>query len=263
MAEIPWEIRHWRIVTLLELLEGHAESFWSVAATVGQAIVHLQYGGISDNSAAYIGGALGTLNKAADQLRLSSVAKHCRRISDYVNNGEESVRLDRLREMLVDILTRTSDDLADRVFLVVPPESVELYRQPSPPFGTAVSDAFPHATEDISEAGKCLALNRPTAAVFHLMRAMECAVQALAIKLTIPKPERVWGMLLSDIGTKIKDMPKGPGRTKWSEAHSHLYHVKEAWRNDTMHPKQTYTFEEAKAVFDAVRVFMNALAALV
>jgi hypothetical protein len=51
-------------------------------------------------------------------------------------------------------------------------------------------------------------------------------------------------------------------RDAWSESHSHLYHVKQAWRNGTMHPKKTYTQEEAEAVFAAVRVFMRHLAKL-
>jgi hypothetical protein len=32
----------------------------------------------------------------------------------------------------------------------------------------------------------------------------------------------------------------------YAEAASHLYNVKVAWRNEVMHPKQTYTFEEAE-----------------
>ena len=51
-------------------------------------------------------------------------------------------------------------------------------------------------------------------------------------------------------------MPKGRNRDTWSNVHSHLYHVKQTWRNDTMHPKTTYTETEAAAVFDAVRSFM-------
>lgn len=56
---------------------------------------------------------------------------------------------------------------------------------------------------------------------------------------------------------------QGNGRNRWSETHTHLYHVKQAWRIDTMHPKQTYTRSEARAILDAVNVFMNDLATLV
>lgn len=135
-------------------------------------------------------------------------------------------------------------------------------------FGDKVTKKFPKALEDIEEAGTCLALGRGTACVFHLMRAMEVVVQRLSTKLGIPNPDREWGKLLSDMGKAIDAMPITPEaakrkRNKWSEAHTHLYHVKQAWRNETMHPKKTYTQEQAREVFSASRVFMNHLAGLV
>ena len=38
---------------------------------------------------------------------------------------------------------------------------------------------------------------------------------------------------------------------KYAAISSNLYHVKLAWRNEVMHPKQTYTEEEALEVFAA------------
>ena len=92
---------------------------------------------------------------------------------------------------------------------------------------------------------------------------MESAVGTLAAKLSIPHPDREWGKLLSDIHAKIGKMPKGDNRNAWSECHANLYHVKQAWRHGTMHPKETYTPDQAKEVFQAVRVFMSQLATLV
>lgn len=261
----PQGIRQsWRIVTLLELLEGHAGAFWSIASTIGQMIVRLQVdAALAESAVGHIGASLGLLTKHAQRLDLRSVSRQCQRIADYIHDEKEEVTHVRLRQMLIDVLQRTGDDLEGRFFLVVPPEYVDLYRQQTPIFGAVVADKFPRASEDVSEAGKCLALDRSTACVFHLMRAMEGAVQALSTKLSIPKPEREWGKLLSDISTKIEAMPKGDERNRWSQSFTHLYHVKQAWRNDTMHPKQTYTFAEAKAIFDAVKVFMHHLATLI
>jgi len=50
-------------------------------------------------------------------------------------------------------------------------------------FGDDVAKKFPSASVDIEEAGKCLALDRGTATVFHLMRAMEVGLRALAKSL--------------------------------------------------------------------------------
>jgi hypothetical protein len=262
MSETPWEIRHWRILTLLDLLEGYAASFVAAAATLGQAMVRLEVDDVvAPSTGGHIGRSLAQLRELGKHLNLRSVNRQCERIEEFLQSPP--IKHSQLRQLIENLLHRTTDDLQDLVFLAIPPESAELYRQAASPFGQEVLDSFPRATEDISEAGKCLALNRSTAAVFHLMRAMECAVQSLAEKLSIPNTERVWGMLLSDIAKKIETLPKGDPRTKWSEVHSHLYHVKEAWRNDTMHPKQTYTAEEAHAIFAAVKIFMRSLSALV
>ena len=99
------------------------------------------------------------------------------------------------------------------------------------------------------------------------MRAMEAAVQMLCEKLKIGdlntyNPNKAWGQLLSDMDTAIGKMPKGDARNKWSLAHANLFHVKEAWRNDVMHPKKTYTEAEAQEVFEPTRVFMAHLASL-
>ena len=139
----------------------------------------------------------------------------------------------------------------------------DLYQPQIPLFGREVDDKLSGMAEDIGEAAKCLSVHRYTACVFHLMRAMEGAVQRLSESLSITNPSREWGKLLSDIKPKIAAMQTGEMRNKWSENFALLYHVKQAWRNDTMHPKQTYTEEEAKEVFSATRSFMKNLAALV
>ena len=131
-----------------------------------------------------------------------------------------------------------------------------------PPFGRGVSDAFPEAIEEVEEAAKCLALERTTAVVFHLMRAIELAVASCSTKFGFIA-DKEWGKMLSDLGRGIESLPKGTLKTDWSAAHSLLFHVKEAWRNPTMHPKKTYTETESASVFEAVKAFMQALSPLI
>jgi hypothetical protein len=260
MTATLWEVRPWRIVTLLELLEGYAAAFWSVSNTLGQAIIRLETDPVLHHRAGGdIGKTLSRLKQLAEHHNFRSLKRECAYFGELLDGHDGPITHQRLRESIMHLVQVTGGELEDRTFLVIPPEYTELYRDPLAAFGKDTIDAFPLVAEDISEAGKCLALNRTTAAVFHLMRAMESAVQAICIKLEISNPEREWGKLLSDIEDKIKKMRKSPTRDAWSETHVHLYHVKQAWRNKTMHPKQTYKFEEAKGVFDAVKVFMLAL----
>jgi HEPN domain-containing protein len=126
-------------------------------------------------------------------------------------------------------------------------------------FGMEPVVAFPGAEFDLEEAGKCLALARNTACIFHLMRAMELALQALCARLGVTDVQKRWGFLLQDIDNALEAMPKD-ARQQWSTVRSGLWHVKEAWRNDTMHPNEKYTDEEAREVLYAVKVFLRSLA---
>lgn len=160
-----------------------------------------------------------------------------------------------------DLARRIHDELELRYFLALSPSERDLYEQKLSLFGDKVEFILSPASEDISEAGKCLALGRYTATVFHLMRAMEIAVKSLGVKLNVTVIDKdnidlEWGKILANLSTPIQAMPKGEEKEAWSAAQSFLVYVKIAWRNPTMHPKQTYTEEEAKSIFSAVRAFI-------
>jgi len=58
-----------------------------------------------------------------------------------------------------------------------------------------------------------------------------------------------WQAILNAIRTQIKILyPKGndTDRIKYEAIIAHLETIKIAWKNPTMHPKATYTEEEAK-----------------
>lgn len=171
---------------------------------------------------------------------------------------------DALKRNLYELTTRIVDELEQRLFLSVPLEQAPFYLQVKPPFGEDVTKRFPKMTEDISEAAKCLSLDRPTASVFHLMRVMELAVQQFGSELNITLvTEKNWQVILDQVNAAIRKLDARDAKTKpYAQAASHLYNVKVAWRNEVMHPKQTYTFDEAKAIFDSAKTFINELATI-
>jgi hypothetical protein len=85
-------------------------------------------------------------------------------------------------EVIGDTITA---ELSSMIFLRIANEHVNLYREKQL-FGAKVAEVFPAAISDIEEAGKCLALGRATAGVFHLMRIMELGLKVLARPLGIP-----------------------------------------------------------------------------
>src|SRR5438477_986377 len=63
---------------------------------------------------------------------------------------------------------RIVDELKYTTCFALEGKTEELYRV-AQPFGSDVADRFPSATLDAEEAAKCIALDRGTAGVFHLM----------------------------------------------------------------------------------------------
>lgn len=178
-----------------------------------------------------------------------------RKEKDVVTYGD-------LKTINAEVTSRFHDELETTKFYCLNKGAEAFYNPGEPLFGKEADARIPTASNDISEAGKCFAVGRYTASIFHLMRAMEATVQRVSEELGIANVEREWGKLLSDIHSKIEALPKGEERNNWSQVHANLYHVKQAWRNETMHPKATYTEEEAREVFDAMRSFMRHLASM-
>jgi len=199
--------------------------------------------------------------------RVRQAAEACELIEDIRDDLDDYGLFISIRPPVDELRTRTKMmrkrvmGLFRRDYLFhIPSSDVELYGQ-IVPFGRSVGDGFPGAQSDLEHAGNCLALHEYTAAVFHLMRAMEMMVQGLTNRLGISNPERAWGILLSDMGAAIKDF-RGEEHRAWSEAHALLYHVKEAWRNNTMHPNASYEREDAHKIYKAVDAFARKLVAL-
>ena len=139
-----------------------------------------------------------------------------------------------------EIRSRLRDELRQVKLFALNDTEAQLYAETVSLFGPDVSSKFAASIlEDIDEAGKCLALGRSTATVFHLMRAMEAALQAFGNKLGIALPDtKVWQVLLDQVNKAIKAVPpKDPTTIAYAQIAANLYNVKLAWRNEVMHPK--------------------------
>jgi hypothetical protein len=172
------------------------------------------------------------------------------RIKTYSDASEAIGTLDRIIVL----------QLRDNLFMFIPPDRAAFYADPQL-FGEAVNKRFPGCQYDIEESGNCYAAGRGTACAFHLMRVMEMAVQQFGTSLGIALTnEKNWQNILDEVNKAIRALPGKDGRTiALSQAAGHLYNVKVAWRNPTMHPKIIYTLEEAADLIPTVKAFMNEL----
>jgi hypothetical protein len=141
--------------------------------------------------------------------------------------------------------------------------------QSRPLFGQEVADKFPSLEYEISETGKCLALGRSTASVFHSIRCLEASIRALARCLRLPDPttgaERNWNTVLTKIKNEMdRRWPKSADRMSgdgqfFEESYAALAAIRNPWRNTTMHLDQVYTEQDAKDLFNVVGAFMRQL----
>jgi hypothetical protein len=168
---------------------------------------------------------------------------------------------------------RMRDELSLTYLLVVEGDKARGYFEPKVPlFGVEVETKFPLAAFEISEAGRCYALDRSTAAVFHLMRLMEIGIRGAARCLAIPDPvkpaERNWGAILRAFKTEFDERNRTLAK-RWNvagdkdlfdEVYVSLDAVRNVWRNSTMHVDSKYISEEAEHIFISVRAFMKKLA---
>jgi hypothetical protein len=269
------------------MLELHAASFYRVTSTLitlRQRIGELARSGIRNEADGtmtflkitdpetvnYLSGQsvelIENLRTLGTKTALMSASKLLAAVSEPAGfQWNEVIRLgDEIHGRLVDELSLV------KAFVLEDTKAV-LYEPPDPLFGLEVAAKFPtEAAFEIDEAAKCLALNRPTAAVFHLMRTLEVAIRAVARCLQIPDPlkpaERNWGFILGEIAKGINtEWPGTAARMSgdgmfFESLRASLEAVRNPWRNATMHVEKKYTEDEAEHVFVAVKGFMKTLA---
>jgi len=163
--------------------------------------------------------------------------------------------------LLVELQTNLLSELNQRMFLVLDSANGQLFEQIDP-FGDSVSALFPQATTDIYEGVRCLALERYTAAVFHLMRAAEHALRYLAAEVGIEKIDKKdFGQLVQETRDRHNALKSRDPEKKWTaDALTSLDLFKDAWRNPVSHAREDqYTEERARDVYNGTRAFMQSL----
>jgi hypothetical protein len=174
--------------------------------------------------------------------------------------------------MLRDLLPEIQREMSRHMYFLVPEDRKGWYRDDDTPlFGEAVAIAFPDSTPEIAEAGRCLALDRWTACVFHLMRAVELALHKwsddLGVPLKVPAEQANMQEILNLADKKLKgieQLPKTPQRDAdleyFGDASAHFRAIKDAWRNHVAHAKRTYDERQATSILNHVRSFFQKLA---
>jgi hypothetical protein len=164
------------------------------------------------------------------------------------------------------VATTIETELSIRLFFFIPPDRADFYNA-TEPFGAEVTATFPDAQFDLEEAAKCFALERWTACVIHLMRAVEVGLAAFAKELGAPLGTGNWQDTLTSINREInklestKPTPDWKDRVeKYSAVSSHIRDIKTAVRNPSMHVRGRYDEVRARDIYNATGAFLRHLA---
>ncbi len=246
-----------------------ADAFFAIGRYLAEVRTRFTHKGSPDTVVAAKSFAKGTEGHEI----FTAIGKHCEAIGlristkcveHIIKTHEKDSTIGQTLQGISELEQTISWEMEDKLFMFIPPERASFYDQPEL-LGKDVNSKFPTIQFDIVEAGNCYAAGRSTAVVFHLMRIVEIAVQEFGKKLGVSfVGEKNWQNILDETNKAIKALnPKDPKTVEISQASANLYAVKLAWRNEVMHPKDTYTLEEANNLISQVKIFMMQLAQIV
>jgi hypothetical protein len=267
-----WLENPYRLVSLWNMLRFYAEDFCYATSIIGQIYMDLQSKIPQQSSVDAASGALISLASRCETIGLAMTARQIVRVQELLQHGHypfTPAGLARYGRDLADINGRLIDELKLRHFFAMDVTRTPYYEQGQPLFGLEVAASFRSTAYDIEEAGKCYALYRSTACVFHLMRILERGLSVMAAQFGVPSDHTNWHNIIEGIEKAIRNMGSGPAKPPdwkehqefFSQAASNFMVIKDAWRNYTAHARGKYTEEEAETLLINVRMFMQRLAA--
>ena len=248
------------LVTLLEVLKFNAHHFVGIASTFGQLINGIRSGHkLTGSSVSAVVQQCGLLQKYCEDLDLPLTRSHLLRLKEDLASVKDPLWFG---QRIEEAQQRWWDELSTRTFLAVDGPDSRFFDDSQ--FPAVVLERFPEAVFDASEAGKCLALDRPTASAFHLMRVTEYGLQAIAKQLAIKDPRPNWEPVIAKIDSELKtpyERRQFKGLSDFlANVSAHLNAVKVAWRNRVMHVERKHTMEEAREIYQATCGLMRYIA---
>jgi hypothetical protein len=148
-------------------------------------------------------GALKNARALCEEVGLLMAIHQIERIEKELD--KPTITFSEFSAMMGELRNRVMDEMRQDLILVLD-RNLSGYFSTKGDFGEAVSTAFPGAIIDIEEAGRCLALERGTACVLHLMRVMESAVHSLAISLKIDYEYRGWDPVIKKMRSELRSL---------------------------------------------------------
>lgn len=183
-------------------------------------------------------------------------------------SGDSIISSMEILNSIEELENRLTDEMKSRKFFSVEPDKQYLLDGENL-FGVEVAKAFHSASNDIEEAGKCLAFERWTAAVFHLSRIAEIATVQIGKKVGYKSPKEGFSEVLKYMDNQLERVrkdyknasPSFKGNVDFlSNVTAQMHVVNQAWRQRVAHLDKKYTEEEALRIWSATKGLMEQLA---
>lgn len=199
LAPRPAQFRPYGLVSLLDMLELYARQF--VQAVQGLQTVQTlvndrrNRGELEQLEVPVAGSAYPPILEALKQFQSCCVgigARVASQLVDDLNKRLESKTLkwSELSRGLGEIKKIWMIECEDSKLLALDPLKADFFTRGHPGLKASVFDVFPDSAADFDEAGKCFALGRYTACVFHLMRVWKFRCRDLRRKFCLMIPSR-------------------------------------------------------------------------
>jgi hypothetical protein len=262
------QLQPFRLISILSMLRFHAEKFLGIKHLVDQVASYAHYREdvkLEEDIHIKLKEDADLLISMLSDLELKASAKFAQLYRDRLNYTD--IIDDSISHLFWSLYISIKNEFENQIFLMIPSKKAIFYDSGIQFFNQEVKDRFSDLIYDIDEACKCYAFGRSTACIFHLMRIMEKAVQQLGNTFGVPLvDEKNWQTILTKTRNAVENKypnERDRNRIQYENTIAQLESVKIAWRNPTMHPKSTYTEDEAENLLRVVKMFMNDLAKIV
>lgn len=133
--------------------------------------------------------------------------------------------------------------------------TAELIDRSENAFSPAIRAKIPDALPDINQAGRCIAFELPTAAAFHIFRAIEAVSKQYVIVLCGDTPKAT---NQTSIGGHIKMLENTDADKRAIDA---LEKIRTLHRNPVMHPEQSLGMDEVLNLFGLAQSAIRSMVA--
>lgn len=257
----------YRLVSLWDMLRAHAEKFTAATHYISTIEWHAINSPIVEGienpleREARLGRLKGIVKDLGDECARLGIRSTKRHIDRFLFHQELSAEI--VANFMQEIFQRFQDDLRDQIFVQIPQTHASLYENPLDGWEPVIERI--DCKVDISEAGLCLALERSSASVFHIIGVLQACLNVLAksLRVKVDLETSTWNKIINHMETGVNQKQLIGSKSKWkkelepfySEVLFDLKAIKNAWRNPTMHFWKGATEAEARKIYDRTKDF--------